>query len=50
MEKGPIEALKLFLRTRPKIATLSEDNVRSKNVVIRKKSQLIACPYRFNAL
>jgi hypothetical protein len=44
MEKGAIEALKFFLRTRPKIAALSEDNVRSENVVIRKKSQLIAVP------
>ena len=29
---------------------LSEDNVRSENVVLRKKSQLMACPFRFNAL
>jgi len=45
-----LEALKFFLRTRPKIETLSEDNVRSENAVLRKKSKLIACPFQFNTL
>jgi len=45
-----LEALKFFLRTRPKIEALSEDNVRSENAVLRKKSKLIACPFQFNTL
>jgi len=45
-----LEALKFFLRTRPKIEALSEDNVRSENAVLGKKSKLIACPFQFNTL
>jgi|GEM_PF-778583 len=45
-----LEALKFFLRTRPKIEALSEDNVRSENAALRKKSKLIACTFQFNTL
>jgi hypothetical protein len=38
MEKDTLEALKFFLRTKPKITALAEDNVRSENAVMRKKS------------
>ncbi len=45
-----LKVQKIFLRIRLEEQALSEDNVRSENVVLRKKSQLMACPFRFNGL